>query len=543
MLSTGAMDVPQSRAALTWLPYLWSHVLFPGRTVATPPARWSALLALVFLPGLLLYPCLSFHLFEPDEGRYAEIPREMLARGEWVVPLLQGEPYLDKPPLLYWLIMVSYHWLGTHDWAARLVPALAVHGCILLTYWLGRRTLGEQAAFWGALMLALAPGFSSVGRLLVLDGLLAFFVWLSALAAFEALRGEPLRRGWWLLAAAACGLGVLTKGPIAPVLLVPPLLASRWLSGRAIRVSWSDLGLFGAVVLALNAPWYVAVCLRVPEFAGYFFWKHNVLRFLSPFDHLRPVWFYLPILAGGLLPATLLAWPFLRFMLSEKVEEADRRCPELGYFLLAAGWCVLFFSLSGSKLPTYVLPAFPPLALALGYYLASSRWARSRVPGALAVSGVLVMALGHYVAVPWYAAHRSPLSREEMVRAQCADPAVPVVCYPRACDSLAFYLQRDDFHQFRSKDTKAMIEFLRQHPRAVLLCTHRHSIRILREILPQNNLTITYEAPLFGSAKLGPEGDCYLAVVTNGPLSTLQARHGPAGEERAVVCGWTTLLH
>jgi 4-amino-4-deoxy-L-arabinose transferase-like glycosyltransferase len=109
---------------------------------------------------------MSFPLFEPDEGRYAEIPREMLARGEWVVPYLHGQPYLDKPPLVYWLVMGCYRLLGVHDWAARLVPALAVHGCVLLTYLLGRRLLGERAAFWGALALTLAPGFSSMGRLL-----------------------------------------------------------------------------------------------------------------------------------------------------------------------------------------------------------------------------------------------------------------------------------------------------------------------------------------------------------------------------------------
>ena len=88
-------------------------------------AAW--LLDLAALPALLLYPCLAFHLFEPDESRYAQVPLEMLARGDLVVPTLQGEPYLDKPPLFYWLVMASYRVFGVHDWAARLVPALAVH--------------------------------------------------------------------------------------------------------------------------------------------------------------------------------------------------------------------------------------------------------------------------------------------------------------------------------------------------------------------------------------------------------------------------------
>src|SRR5262249_32139120 len=91
------------------LPLLWSRVLFPGRARACTQLRWTALVLLIVIPGVLLYPCLSFHLFEPDEGRYAQIPREMVGRGEWIVPYLQGQPYLDKPPLLYWMVIVCYH--------------------------------------------------------------------------------------------------------------------------------------------------------------------------------------------------------------------------------------------------------------------------------------------------------------------------------------------------------------------------------------------------------------------------------------------------
>src|SRR5437764_10763156 len=153
-------SAPWPRSLPACLPLLWSRVLFPGAVPLQTAWCWPALLLLLLLPALLLYPCLSFYLFEPDEGRYAEIPREMLQRGEWVVPYLQGEPYLDKPPLFYWLVILSYRAFGCHDWAARLVPALAVHGCVLLTYLLGRRLLGGRAAFWGAAALAVAPAFA-----------------------------------------------------------------------------------------------------------------------------------------------------------------------------------------------------------------------------------------------------------------------------------------------------------------------------------------------------------------------------------------------
>ena len=293
-VSTAALPETWPRSLSWCLPVLWRSVLFPGAASVQCPVSWRAVALLLIVPAVLLYPCLAFPLFEPDEGRYAEIPREMLARGEWVVPYLQGVPYLDKPPLFYWLVMASYRVLGTQDWAARLVPALAVHGSILLTYLLGRRTLGERAAFWGAVFLAVAPAFAGMGRLLLLDGVLTFWMTLALLALFEALRSERLHWGWWLLAAAACGLGILTKGPVALVLLVPPAWLHRWLTGSAWPIGKRALAAFLGVVLAVVLPWFAAVCLRLPEFAGYFLWHHNVVRFLQPFDHIRPLWFYFP---------------------------------------------------------------------------------------------------------------------------------------------------------------------------------------------------------------------------------------------------------
>ncbi len=553
------------RSFLACLPVLWSRVLFPGRLDAPTAVRRPALALLILLPGLLLYPCLSFFLFEPDEGRYAEIPREMLLRGEWVVPYLQGEPYLDKPPLLYWLVMGSYRLLGVHDWSARLVPALAVHACILLTYLLGRRLVGERAAFWGTLALALAPGFVSVGRLLVLDSLLTLWVLLASLAAFEALRGDRLRWGWWLTAAVSCGLGVLTKGPIAVVLLVPPLLLHRWLTGTGARqgdketrrqgdketgpsagafapaatfapsplmppfslcpnfrspcllVSLSPclpLLAFAAVVLGITLPWYVAVSCRLPAFASYFLWKHNVLRFLIPFDHQEPVWYYGPILLLGLLPASLLALGLLRFLISGDPRQTNRRCPEWGFTLLAGGWCVLFFSLSGCKLPTYVLPAMPLLALALGYYVAHSSWAVSHWTRAAGVLAFGVLATLHYGFIPWFAEFHSPMSRAAEVRRYCE--GTPVVCYPRPCDSVAFYLGRADFRSFRSKETPALLNYLQQQPRTVILFTHRHSPEGLRSALP-SGWHLTGMTPI-SKSWLSPSktGYCYMAVAVGG---------------------------
>lgn len=462
---------------------------------------------------MLLYPCLSFHLFEPDEGRYAEIPREMLVRGEWIIPYLQSEPYLDKPPLLYWCVMISYRVFGVHDWAARLIPALAVHGCILLTYFFGRRMLGEHSAFWAALGLSIAPGFVGMGRLLFLDGLLAFWIVLALFSGFEARRSGQLRWTWWLLCALATALGVLTKGPVAIVLLVPPLLIHQWLILGRLNLRIREWLLFAVVIFTFVTPWYAAMCWRVPEFFRYFFWEHHVVRFLTPFDHERPIWFYLPIVAGGLLPISIVAGPFLYFLLSNTETVAQRRPPELGFMLLAGGWCVFFFSLSGCKLPTYVLPAFPPLALALGYFIAESRW-RDAITLRLMCGICFALMSGiHFVAVPWYARFHSPFSRPAEVTAYCQDPATAVVCYPRNCDSVAFYLGRDDFRSYRSKDTPTMIQYLMKQPRTVILFTHRHSMDALRQVLPQA-LRLTGETQLSGSWRSYARPEyCFMAIV------------------------------
>lgn len=474
--------LPRSLAA--WLPFLWSRVLFRGGTHRQDePCRPFALLLLIVLPALLLYPTLSFHLFEPDESRYAEIGREMLQRGEWVVPYLQSQPYLDKPPLLYWLIELSYSLFGVQIWAARLVPALAVHGCVLLIYVLGRRSVGERAAFWGALALALAPGWVTMGRLLLMDSLLALWTTLALLSAFEAVRGERLRWDWWLLAAAACGLGVLTKGPVALVLLLPPLWLQRWLTGSGCRIGRIGMLGFLLVVLAVTLPWYAAMTQRMPTFARDFIWEHNIRRFLAPFTHQHGIWFYIPVVLGGLLPGTLLLVPFLRFLFSSDSACAQRRTVELSFLLLAGGWCLFFFTLSQCKLPTYIMPAFPLLCLAFGHFLVNYR-VRLLALQAVGATAFLVLALAHHVATPWYAAYRSPVGRPVDVRRLCADKSTTVVSYSRNCDSVAFYLHRADLRNFRSKEIDDLRTLVRLKPRTVILCTHRHSLEGLHQLLP-----------------------------------------------------------
>jgi 4-amino-4-deoxy-L-arabinose transferase-like glycosyltransferase len=309
-------------------------------------------------------------------------------------------------------------------------------------------------------------------------------------------------------------------------------LLHRWLTTGALGVRWRDAMVFAAVVLTVNLPWYVAVWVRRPEFGFYFFVQHNLQRFLAPFDHLEPVWYYAPVLLGGLLPGTVLLWSFARWLLSGDPGAAQRRSPELGFCLLAGGWCVLFFSLSGSKLPTYILPAFPPLALALGYFWESTK---SQIPNPKSQTGpigiwdlgfgiwIVLFAFASYVALPWYAHLRSPMGAPAAeLRSACADPAVPVCCYPRSCDSAAFYLGRDDLRATRSKHVHLLVAELLQRERTVVLFTHNHSLEALKYALPPDlriaravSFRRRVPGPAWLTSLIGetPWGLCDLAVI------------------------------
>jgi hypothetical protein len=249
------------------------------------------------------------------------------------------------------------------------------------------------------------------------------------------------------------------------------------------------------IAVAVNLPWYVGIYRQQPMFLKHFFWEHNILRFVQPFDHLQPIWYYLPIVLGGLLPGTLLLWSFAKHLASSDETVAAGRSPALGFWLLAGGWCLWFFSLSGSKLPTYILPAFPCLTLALGDFVARSGWNRSgwTKAGVATAAGFLLFA--HFIAVPWYARQRSPMGDRELITRFCGNEETPVICFPRNVDSVAFYLGRDDLRNIRTKASFNLIQDMLTRPRTVVLFTHRHSLGTLKEILPKN-LRIAEEATL-----------------------------------------------
>jgi 4-amino-4-deoxy-L-arabinose transferase-like glycosyltransferase len=352
-----------------FLSFWWSRTVFGGAPPA--PARktsWVFGLLLMLVAALLLFSELNQPLLDPDEGRQAEIAREMLHHDDYLTPHMLGLPYYEKPPLQYWLTAVSYAVFGVRPWAARLVPALAAWLTVLLTYLWGRRNLGARPALLGCLGLCLSLGFLTLGRTVVLDSLLTLCVTASWYAAHTAVVGQGFRKKWWVASALACGLGILAKGPVAVILLAAPVGLFQYLakSARPRLLPWvAFFGIAGAVA----APWYLAMALTQSGYVTQFLWRANVLRFLEPFDHQQPWWYYLPVLFVGTLPWSLL-WAWLAyFMASRSRRLLALRLPALGFCTLAVVCCVVFFSASGCKSPLYVAPALPPLALMHGVCL------------------------------------------------------------------------------------------------------------------------------------------------------------------------------
>lgn len=373
-------EIPRTLSAL--LPFWWRQAQFPIASGITQEERRPsliALLCLMLIGTFLLFSSRDYLLIEPDEGRYAEIAREMYVSGDWIVPRLYGEPYLDKPPLFYWLCAWSYLLFGVDDASARVVPAIAAWLTILATYLFGCRFVGRRAALFGALAMTLSFGFMVCGRFLILDSVLTLFVACGLFTAHEAVRRERLNWAWWLASAVLCGLGVLTKGPVAVVLIAPPVVANVWLNRhQGIRV-WRAWAVYLGVVSLIAAPWYVAVSQAIPGFPRHFLWEHNIQRFLSGSNHPSPIWFYVPVMFLGVMPWGLLLFPLIKYLMDPRECVRGKRTREAGFLALWSAWCLAFFSVSSSKLPAYILPCVPAVMLLLGHYVQvnCSPWAKA----------------------------------------------------------------------------------------------------------------------------------------------------------------------
>ena len=377
----------------------------------------ATLLWLWFCLGLL--PLFLRPLWEPDEARYAEIPREMLAAGDWLTPKLNGLLYFEKPPLQYWLSAAALKLFGLQAWAARLPLALAA-GLMLWATWRLARRLGAREPRWAPFMAVTALLPFVVGQLLTLDALFSALL-VAGLAAFleavAARSAERDARGWTLLAFGLFACALLTKGLAQLILVGGGLVLSlpfgwrdRKLRRAILRTAFDPLGWILYLVLA--APWFVLVERANPGHARFFFIHEHFTRFLTH-EHARQGsdnWlldklYFAGILALGLLPwlssalrGAWRAWAFARRGGPQGPELALHRWT-VAAVLASAAWPLVFFSLSGSKLPPYILPVFPPLlALAVAFERQGEELAALRRTGRELVALGLVFAAAGLVA-------------------------------------------------------------------------------------------------------------------------------------------------
>lgn len=331
----------------------------------------------ILLIFLLSLPLFFFYLggwafFDPDEGRYAEIPREMIERGDFITPTLNYVNYFEKPPLLYWCVAAAYKVFGFSERAARLVPVLSALAGLFMTYALGRRMFGARTGLLSALVLMTMMMWPIMARLLIIDML--FSVLLFAAMAFWWF-GEAENEGGeakhFLAFWATLALAVLAKGPVAVVLaagiiFVYLLLTRRW---RVLsKMQWS-LGL--PLFLIISAPWFIMVAQRNPSFNHFFWYGQNFARFMGQGENLEHqesfsfFFKYLPVvmfpwslfIPGALFATRKLLWPL----------NTERR--RAAIFLICVGSGVtMFFSASTCKLLSYILPVLPPAAILLAGY-------------------------------------------------------------------------------------------------------------------------------------------------------------------------------
>ncbi len=338
-----------------------------GRGVSLSSERSSSFaLALFLVFGRLG----ALPLLDPDEGRNAEVAREMTISGRWLVPTYNGLPYLDKPAFYFKLVALSFSAMGFNETAARVPSALFAAALLVVVYFFCRREYGPTTAALAVAIVAAMPLFQAFARIVIFDMSLAFFVCVAIFAGYRAEEKEGRSRLLaYALGASAAGAATLTKGPVGflvPALVLLALAVVERRSGVLRRMLHPiPLGLFLLVVL----PWFIGVSLKRPDFPYYGVVKESVERFTQPtFRRTGPFYYYLPVIAGVcfawsvLLPGSIgLAWRRRRYW-----KRAD------ALFVVWAVTVVGFFSLSQSKLPGYVLTAVVAFGVLLARLFSSA---------------------------------------------------------------------------------------------------------------------------------------------------------------------------
>lgn len=367
-----------------------------------PPSAWHVPLWLVWAAAALfvLAGLGSTGILDNNEGLYAEIPREMLAAHDWrawIIPHLNGLPYMEKPPLLYWLTALFFALFGDSAWSARAVPALSSLACVALLLWFGRSNGRGQAGRLAALMFVSGVGVTALSRVLMFDMLLTALLTAALMFAYRYIatgQARFVRGSYAFLALALLAKGFVALALFALVLLPYLFLMHRSLAGfaQALR-KWCEPWAL-AIFFALAVPWHLAASLIEPAFAWFYFINEHVLRFLGkrePHDYYAgPWWYYLPRMAIYLFP-----WSFLAPALLGTRRQQSR----LNRFLWAA-WLapLLFFSVSSAKANYYLVAVMPFAAFHLACAVEERDWSAMRrvLPGLLTALLTLLLFAAAY---------------------------------------------------------------------------------------------------------------------------------------------------
>jgi 4-amino-4-deoxy-L-arabinose transferase-like glycosyltransferase len=377
----------------------------------SPRTSTAARIGWAILIMATLYVCYFSHLgaigfVGPDEPRYAWIARDMVETGDWVTPRLYGKPWFEKPVLYYWGAALCFKLFGVSEAAARLPSAISALLATLALAWLALRLYGPETARWLLLLLPTTVGMIGFSHAAATDMPFSGMLTIAMVCAAVVLgltRNENtpiLPRTPWLallLFGFFLGLAVLAKGPAAIILsggaiFFWALFTKRW---RGAFRLFHPAALASFCLTAL--PWYILCARRNPDFFRIFIIEHNFKRYLTPeFQHIQPFWYYAPVMLVAFLPwIAILLWSLVsgaaRLWRTRNVSASS--C----LFLCWAGFCVLFFSISKSKLPGYILPAFPAIGLLISKDLSrrlqqgfkSIRWLCLAVGLTLAGLGVL----------------------------------------------------------------------------------------------------------------------------------------------------------
>jgi 4-amino-4-deoxy-L-arabinose transferase-like glycosyltransferase len=394
-------------------------------------------LGIILLYGLFLG---SYPLSVPDEARYAEIPREMLANHNFITPYLNGVKYFEKPALFYWLQAGALQLFGLQEWATRLVNvSMALLGC-LLTYSGGRLLFDRRSGLLASIILATSALYFGMAHIITLD--MTFSVLLSACLLFFLLAvknpGEKPPRIFCYSAYVMAALAMLTKG-LAGIVL-PGVVIGAWIlllnEWRLLKNIYLPSGML--IFLTLVLPWHFLVQQQNPEFFHFYFIEQHFLRYLTTYaKRYQPVWFFVPILLAGLLPWTAFLPQAIKY--HWPLHWATRQQQRIGLFLLLwAALIFLFFSFSDSKLIPYILPLFPPLALLVGHYL-SAGWQGGRQFSFIA-SGAIIFYL--ILASQYHRIDMGSIKPLAQIVKPLLKPGSEIACYKKYYQDLPYYLRQ-----------------------------------------------------------------------------------------------------